>query len=294
MAMHSLMKPGAWGLWTGASGMPAVRRAGAVFWLCGSAALGIWLAGLLHEALVWGVPTLLLMSGLAVALGWMWLAWSTWTAWCADQKRLTLLWTGPLSSPKGAHHGEPRGQGGFRVLQWQAAVRVEVMLDLQRWMLLRVTAVSPAASTTPAGLRQAWLWLHQAPEAESSSPSVAANHEANTASASSLHQLRSLLQLPAHLTTLSPSTVGAMVAGRGMAPLDGGAAKLPARAMASWLHSIKSGFKLRATPHSPRQPASVPAPAHAAVRESSFPSTVVMRDEDFGDDCMPQRAGGHP
>lgn len=263
--------------------MPAVRRAGAVFWLVGSVALVTWLVGLLHEALVWGVPTLLWLSGLAVAMGWAWLAWSTWSAWCADQKRLTLLWTGPL-----VLQGENKGQGGFRVLQWQAAARVEVLLDLQRWMLLRVSAV-PLSVSQPA--RQAWLWLHHAHDG---AEQASFRQSPESPSASSLHQLRSLLHLPAHLTMAPPSAPEAAVpsASRAKAPLDGGAARLPARAMASWLHSIKSGFKLRATPHSPRMPVTRPMPLHAA-RESSFPSTVVMRDEDLQDDCLPQRAGGH-
>lgn len=290
---HPLMRPAAWALWTGASGMPAVRRAGALFWLTGSVALATWLLGLVHEALVWGVPAPLWLSGLAVAVGWAWLAWSTWSAWCADQKRLTLLWTGPVA----------QGQGGFRVVQWQAPVHVEVLLDLQRWMLLRVSAAGPSSSPSsnpaPSSLRQAWLWLQQPHDAELA---PAGRHEQRP-SATSLHQLRSLLQLPTHLTMALPSPADAAptLAGQVKAPLDGGTARLPASAMASWLHSIKSGFKLRALPYSPRMSASDVAhdmanerlqPRHAA-RESSFPSTVVMRDEDLSDDCMPQRVGGH-
>jgi hypothetical protein len=296
MAMHPLMKPAAWGLWTGASGMPSVRRAGAVFWLLGSVALATWLAGLLHEALVWGVPTLLLLSGLAVAIGWAWLAWSTWSAWCADLKRLTLLWTGP-ASPRNPQGGGQPGQGGFRVLQWQAPVRVEVILDLQRWMLLRVTAVQPSANMPASAPRQAWLWLHQPQRPEAGSEAAGARQEGG--SACTLHQLRCLLHLPEHLTMarqpMPPrATNKNALASRGKAPLDGGAGRLPARAMASWLHSIKSGFTLRATPHLPRPPAAqAHAPLHAAARESSFPPTVVMRDEDFGDDRRTQRAGGH-
>lgn len=280
MATHPLMKPAAWALWTGASGMPAVRWAGALFWLSGSVVLGLWLAGLLHEALVWGVPTLLLMSGLAVSAGWAWLAWSTWSAWCAGQKRLTLLWTGPLTA-EGAAGG--RRQGGFRVVQWHAAVRVEVLLDLQRWMLLRVSAVQPS----PHPVRQAWLWLQQAHEADPAFAQTVVQAAAQTADAgkSSLHQLRTLLHLPAQ------STGAQAPCEAGMAPLDGGTARPPARAMASWAH-IKSGLiKLRATPHSPLMPVQGHAPVHAA-RESCFPSTLVMRDEDLGDVCAPRRAEG--
>lgn len=282
--MHPLMKPAAWALWTGASGMPAVRWAGALFWLLGGAALGLWLAGLLHEAMVWGVPTLLLMSGLAVAAGWVWLAWSTWSAWCADQKRLTLLWTGPLPPDEGAD-GQGRGQGGFRVVQWHAAVRVEVLLDLQRWMLLRVSAAQPSPQHP---VRQAWLWLQHAHETEPAFAQTVAQAAAQAGGAgkSSLHQLRTLLHLPAQLTT-APAARAA-----GMAPPDGGAARMPARAMASWAHSIKSGLiKLRATPHSPRMPGQRPVSVHTA-RESCFPSTVVMRDEDLGDVRVPRHAEG--
>lgn len=253
MAMHPLMKPASWAIWSGSGGIPTVHRAAAAFWLAGAAMLAAWVAGLLREAAIWGSSPLLLISGLSVAVVWCWLAWSTWSAWRADRALLTLIWTGPIRENPDDPDDASARLGGFRLAQWDAPVKVEAVLDLQRWMLLRVTATGGVP-------RQSWLWLETTPR-------------------SPLHQLRTLVYLPARLT---------VAAGR-MAPHDGGAGWRLFHAMASWAHSFKSGSKLRSSviPSRTVQGAS----SLSLPSESAFPSTLVMREEDALDPCVAARAG---
>ncbi len=253
MAMHPLMKPASWAIWSGSGGIPTVQRAAAAFWLAGTAMLMAWVAGLWHEAVVWGASPLLLISGLSVAVVWCWLAWSTWSAWRADRAQLTLIWTGPVRENPDELTGAASRIGGFRLAQWDAAVKVEVVMDLQRWMLLRVAAISWVP-------RQSWLWLETTPR-------------------NSLHQLRTLVYLPARLTAAPDA----------MSPKGGVAGRWLRHAMASWAHSFKSGSKLRSSVIASRTVqgfSSLSLPS-----ESTFPSTLVMREDDVLDPCPSARAG---
>lgn len=254
MAPHPMTKPNTWALWSGAGGLPSIRRAAAAFWLLGACMVIAWVVGLIHEALIWGSSPLLLVAGLSVAAGWCWLAWSTWSTWRADRSHLTLLWTGPVRNVQ--EDGHTLAVGGFRVAQWDAPVRLEVLVDLQRWMLLRVTSIQ---ANNP---RQSWIWL----DARAQRPEIVGGMSRN-----SLHQLRSLVYLPVRLTT----------AGSAASPLYGGGIRRLIHAVASWAHSIKSGFSVRSSvmPHGSFQ-----APGHLrAGAESAFPSTLVMRDDDCKD-----------
>lgn len=214
-----------------------------------------WVAGLLYEAAAWGASPILLLSGVAVALVWCWLAWSTWSAWRADGAQLTLLWCGPVRDNPDDTAVPPARIGGFRLAQWDAPVRVDVALDLQRWMLLRVTATTGVA-------RQTWLWLQTSPRGP-------------------LHQLRTLLYLPSRLT----------VAVDRMPPQDAGVAQSILRAMASSRHPFKSGSKLRSPVISSRTVQGGRSQSGSLSSESAFPSTLVMRDDDGHDSCLPARAG---
>lgn len=253
MAMNPLMKPASWAIWSGSGGIPTVHRAAAVFWLAGCIMLMAWVAGLWHEAVIWGASPLLLISGLSVALVWCWLAWSTWSAWCAGRAQLTLIWTGPVRETVDEAGGVPRRTGGFRLAQWDAPVKVEPVLDLQRWMLLRVTASSGAP-------RQSWLWLE-------------------TTSRSPLHQLRTLVYLPTSVTAAAGTTASS----------DEGGARWLRHAVASWAHSFKSGSKLRSSVIPPRSAQGVST--LSLPSESTFPSTLVMREDDALDSCPAVRAG---
>lgn len=249
-----MMRPHAWALWSGSGGLPAVHRAAAMFWLAGGVMVLAWVVGLVHEAVIWGSSPVLLAAGLSVAAGWCWLAWSTWSVWRSDQVPLTLLWTGPVREVE--EDGIRLTVGGFRVAQWDAVVHIEVQMDLQRWMLLRVRTLG---ITSP---RQTWLWL----DVKAQRPGAAAPQ-----SRDALHQLRSLLYLAPQRRSASPakpSTRGGSPAGL-------------IRTMASWVPSFKSGFKLRPSVMSP---GSLPALSHLPSGvESAFPSTLVMRDEDRRD-----------
>lgn len=263
MAPHPMMKPNTWALWSGSGGLPSIRRAAAAFWLVGGCMVIAWVVGLIHEALVWGSSPLLLFAGLSVAAGWCWLAWSTWSTWRADRSHLTLLWTGPVRDVQ--EDGVTSSVGGFRVAQWDAAVRLDVLMDLQRWMLLRVTSMQ---ANSP---RQSWIWL----DAKAQRPGVAGGLSRN-----SLHQLRSLLYLPARLTTAEDAKP----------TLHGGLARWLSQAVASWAHSYKSGFKLRS---SVMPPGSLHGLSHRHVgSESAFPSTLVMRDDECKD-VFVARSGEH-
>jgi len=247
------MKPASWAIWSGSGGIPTVHRAAAAFWLAGGVMLLAWIAGLLYDAVVWGASPLLLISGLSVAAVWCRLAWSTWSTWRADRALLTLLWTGPVRESPDDAVDSGKQIGGFRLAQWDAPVRVEVVLDLQRWMLLRLTAAEGAP-------RQTRLWLE-------------------TSSRSPLHQLRTLLYLPSRLTVAADS----------MPHLDGGAGRWLAHAVASWANSFKLGSKLRSSVISPRTVQS--ASSLALPLDSVFPSTLVMCEDDGRDQCASARAG---
>lgn len=253
MAMHPLMKPASWAIWSGSGGIPTVQRAAAAFWLAGTAMLMAWVAGLWHEAVIWGASPLLLISGLSVAAVWCWLAWSTWSAWRADRAQLTLIWTGPVRESPPSPQEEAARVGGFRLAQWDASVKVEVLLDLQRWMLLRVVATSGAP-------RQSWLWLETSPRGP-------------------LHQLRTLVYLPARLTSAP---------GR-MASSDEGTGRRLSHAMASWAHAFKSGPKLRSSVIASRTVQGLSS--LSSPSESTFPSTLVMREDDVLDPVTSARAG---
>ncbi len=253
MATNPLMKPASWAIWSGSGGIPTVQRAAAAFWLAGTIMLMAWVAGLWHEAVIWGASPLLLISGLSVAVVWCWLAWSTWSTWRADRTQLTLIWTGPVRENPDELTGVAGWIGGFRLAQWDASVKVEAVLDLQRWMLLRVTATSGAP-------RQSWLWLE-------------------TSARSPLHQLRTLVYLPARLTAIAGSA----------APGNGGAGQWLRHAVASWAHSFKSGSKLRSSVIPPRTVQGVNT--LSLPSESTFPSTLVMREEDALDPRPAVRAG---
>ncbi|WP_329694071.1 hypothetical protein [Aquabacterium sp.] len=249
-----MMKPSTWALWSGSGGLPSVHRAAAIFWLLGGVMVVAWVVGLVHEVAVWGGSPVLLIAGLSVAVGWCWLAWSTWSTWRADQSPLTLVWTGPVREIQ--EDGVTLTVGGFRLAQWDSAVRVEVLMDLQRWMLLRVTSLH---ATAP---RQSWIWL----DAKVQRPGASAGLTRN-----SLHHLRSLLYLPARLTTLTQASRAPLsVAMHGMA-----------QAMASWAHTFKSGFKLRSSAMPSGSMHSL-SQIHSTT-ESAFPSTLVMRDDDVCD-----------
>ncbi|MBI5925734.1 MAG: hypothetical protein HY836_09060 [Aquabacterium sp.] len=249
-----MMRPNAWALWSGSGGLPAVHRTAALFWLAGGAMVLAWVVGLVHEAIVWGSSPLLLTAGLSVAVGWCWLAWSTWSVWRADQAPMTLLWTGPVREVE--EDGIRLTVGGFRLAQWDAAVRIEVQMDLQRWMLLRVISLNASSP------RQTWLWL----DAKAQRPGAAAPQ-----SRDALHQLRSLLYLAPQRRSALPAKPSRR----------GGAVSGVIRTMASWLPPFKSGSKLRS---SVMPPGSLSGLSHLhSGAESVFPSTLVMRDEDRRD-----------
>ncbi len=248
MVSHPLMKPAAWRLVPGAGAIVLVRQAGGAFWLVGGLVMLLWLGGLLHEALVWGMSPLLLLSGVSVALGWSWLAWSSWRSWRQEQPPLTLLWTG------GGAEGVPQG---FRVAQWGAFARVELVFDLQNWMLLRVTQQGQGSR------RQAWIWLDA---------SKAQQPDGAAALGASMHQLRTLLHMPPNMQ--------AMTGGR--SPSHGGVRGRGTPKVASWAHLFKSGIKLRSSaPLSRMSSTQSPAVSGSVFRglDSSFPSTLVMRDD---------------
>lgn len=253
MASNPLMRHASWAIWSGSGGIPTVRRAAAAFWLAGAAMLLAWVFGLWHEAVIWGSSPLLLVSGMSVAAVWCWLAWSTWSAWRADRAQLTLIWMGPVREGLADAAGAVALTGGFRLAQWDAAVKVEVMLDLQRWMLLRVTATSGAP-------RQSWLWLETSPRGP-------------------LHQLRTLVYLPPSLTVNSQP----------VAAYPGDVRGGLRHAVASWAHSFNSGSKLRSPVTKPsmaqsRRPRSLSS-------ESAFPSTLAMREDDLLAPHASSRAG---
>lgn len=180
MSSHPLTTRAFWRLSSGSSmgGLPCY--VGAAIWLLGSCMLLAWLAALGEQARVWGLSAVFIMLVAALAVAWFVAAWVVWSRWRTSASPLTLEWTGlPMAAPSPGRDRTPLAIG-FRVMPWRVAVRADVMLDLQRWMLLRLRACAPAdaALFQPA----AWAWLDMRAEADGGQ--------------AAMHQLRTLLYLP--------------------------------------------------------------------------------------------------
>lgn len=263
MATHPLNRPAAWALKLGPADIPLVRWLGTALWALASAMGLSWWAHVARD-FAHGHVTLGALAGFTVLmLTWAVVAWRIWRAWVTQAGTLTLLWRGPVhalkSTRSAGHDRESREpEVGFAVAEWQAPVNVRVMLDGQRWMLVRIDAVSqanPLGSDDAAQRHQAYCWVD----------AHASRTQREAVDFLSIHQLRTLLHL-------SPS----LITHEGV-PLSGltGLALQVRGAVASWAFLFSPRFTLRRFAFS--------SPAHrqrafqvSGQGETLFPPTMLL------------------
>ncbi|MGC4062210.1 MAG: hypothetical protein QM749_15745 [Aquabacterium sp.] len=255
MALHPLTRPAAWPLNVGAVSVPAIKWAGAALWLAAALAALVWLIGLVQDAFAGQLSAWMGAAGTLAIMAWFALAWQVARRWLMQSGTLTLTWRGPVRAPDPTRDKEDKPEGGFHVNEWQSAVQVHVVCDWQRWVLLRLRATSVKGQG-----RQAFCWVAMPGEA----PQVA---RANA----SLHQLRTLLYLPA-----------AWITQEGDQPsLPTGQARHAAKPVASWAALLSSGSKLP-LPDKRR------SPAVSREADTLFPQTELLDEADAREHVLPK------
>jgi hypothetical protein len=246
MAAHPLNRPASWRLTIGAPDARVVRWAGAGLWLAGAVVGIVWLLALTDDALAGHVQPIYLLLAWPAMLSWLLLARRIWRRWIVGANPLTLEWRGPVTSEQ-----EQFQLGGFHVREWGAPAQLQVALSWQGWMLLSLSRVhGQAKGETPT---YAWLDAREVDDPQATSHNR------------SLHQLRTLLHLPAAMTTQQ-------------------AQALPdaARHGASWAHSFNPGSMLRRLLSSllasfrDGHTTDVAAPGRP---DTVFPATTLMADQ---------------
>lgn len=246
MAVHPLTTPATWQLSAGGGLAESPRRMAMALWLFSALAVLVWASALIAEATIWDIDAVVVMLALVLPVVWLAAAWRTWCCWREAVTPLTLEWTG--LPPTASRRVPDPASVGFRVTQWQAPVQVQMMLDLQTWILLRVQSCQLGESGESA--RASWVWLDTRGRPEGD---IAA-----------LHQLRTLLVLPQRMRTLAADKAAGLTVRNNVAAIP----------MASWAIKFNSGSKLP-RPVTPRR--TVRRPAHAASKaDSLFPPTHVM------------------
>lgn len=246
MATHPLTTPASWQLYAGGEHADALRLPAMALWLVSAVTLMVWASALVYEASVWGLGAMALALGLTLVAIWLMAAWRTWRRWHGLSTALTLEWTGLPPNP--SKRASDPASVGFRVSQWQAPVHVQMVLDLQSWVLLRVQAIS--ADGVDDASRLAWVWLDM--------------RRLPGCDAAALHQLRTLLLLPQRMRCLAADKSVGLTGRNTVAPIP----------MASWETKFKSGSKL-SRPVTPGRTARRSARA-ASKADSLFPPTHVM------------------
>lgn len=176
MPTHPLTTPAEWQFQPGMVGPAVLPYVGGALWLSSAAVLLVWVAAILHDAVVWGFSPLPVLSALLLSLAWLGFASHVWWRWRLPQDTLTLEWTGlPSTDAPVNRRDEALSPVGFRVQQWQLAVQPRIILNLQQWQLLRIKA--RGADLPWRKVPVVWVWF-------------------DTRSGPSAHKLRTLLQLP--------------------------------------------------------------------------------------------------
>jgi len=251
MSAHPLTEPAAWSLSLGAASVPVIRWVGGALWASAALMALIWLAGLMQDAFAGQLPAWVGAAATLAVLAWFVMTWQGIKRWFIQSDGLTLSWQGPVQAADPMRRGREVAQGGFHVTEWQSAVQVHVMLDWQRWMLLRVRSLSKRHARREVFC---WLSLPLSPD------------ETGASGGHSLHQLRSLLYLP-------PTWIAQAEA---QAPSSAEDAPHMAKAVASCAAPVNSGLLLPRT-----LPSSPPAQrSSSGLREvdTLFPPTELLDD----------------
>jgi hypothetical protein len=261
MAMHPLTRPAAWALKVGAVSVPSIKWAGVGLWIAAALAALVWLIGLVQDAFAGQLAAWLGAAGTLAVVAWFALAWQVAKRWLTHSGTLTLSWCGPVRTPDPTRcatdkHDRSEPAGGFHVNEWQSAVQVHVVCDWQRWMLLRLRTTQ--AGVTP---RQAFCWVTM--QDDLGAQAARAN--------APLHQLRTLLYLPAAWTTQEGDQPSSSV----------GQAQRRPEPVASWASLLSSGSKL------PLPVKRFSPPAGREV-DTLFPQTELLDEADACEHVMPK------
>jgi len=246
MTTHPLTTTASWQLSAGGRQAGVLRLPVMALWLASAITLMVWASALITEASIWSLGGPAVTLALALFITWMLAAWRTWRRWHETSTALTLEWTGlPANQSKRAP--DPASVG-FRVRQWQAPAHVQMVLDLQSWVLLRVQAISADEVEDASGLAWVWLDMRRCPGCD----------------AAALHQLRTLLLLPQRMRSLAAHKSVGLTGRNTVVPIP----------MASWETKFKPGSML-SRPVNPGRAARRSARA-ASKADSLFPPTHVM------------------
>lgn len=276
MATHPLTRPASWPLKVGAASVPSIKWLGGALWVVAASLALVWLTGLIQDAFAGQLAAWVGAVGMLAVVAWFLLAWQVVRQWLTHADTLTLTWQGPVVAADPARRGREVSEGGFHVSEWQAAVQVRVVLDWQRWMLLRLRT-GPAADAAQGAVREAFCWL-AVPEPIDGVIERADNRAGalRALTAVSLHQLRSLLYLPPDWITQKG----------GQPSSSAGQTRHTSKLVASWAALAPSGSQLHpaATSLSRRQLRL----AHRAA-DTLFPPTELLLDDMLADECKRER-----
>ena len=225
---------------------------GSLAWGASTLMLLWWLTGVATDAKAGLVSASWMIAAMAAALAWSVLAWRAWSSWQVAGEAITLSSTGPVRVTRPAH-AAPHvldAQGGFVVDEWRSPVRVRMLIDLQRWVLLAVSEVCRPDVGRGQPVRQCTCWVDlENPERRA------------------LHQLRTLLYLPSSMVTQEG----------GMAQRDHAKAAKVLKPVASWAVLFQSGTALQRT-----KPSTSPSvrPSPSLGDDTLFPSTALMEEDE--------------
>jgi hypothetical protein len=177
-----------WRLPAGAADVPALRVAGLALLLATQALNVVFAWAVVSEAITCGGPywpcfLLILAAGCLSWQGWRLAQSLIWPG-----SPLTLAWDGalprlPALGATVTQYAGPQLRGGWHVVDWNQAVQVDLVWDMQGWLLLKV-------ATLPGVLphRTRWSWV------------AGTVCSASAGFASAPLRLRALLYLPKHQT----------------------------------------------------------------------------------------------
>lgn len=270
-----LVRKAKWLIHPGASGAPLVRWLGAGAILLSVAVTLAWCATWLWDATAAGTSPGLLALVVGLTSLVVWQAFALWRHWVPARTPITLLWEGLPARDAQATTLSPASSDrrraartGWWVSPWRLPVRVVLVVDLQRWLLIRL--VLPDGAQRP---RVCWAWLDLARMAHA--------HTASRAHWSDVHALRLRLHLPAfepdapypeHLALPTQSRKGRKAAVAAAAD-SMVASSLRGNALPSSAKQASNAVRLRALGASARR---------GAVHDSGWPSTLAAARDPRG------------
>lgn len=253
-----LLRPAAWRILPGAADAPLIRFAGQLLIVASGAAMLAWSMAVWHSAWLQRRADLATCVALLLCVLWGAGARWLWLSLVGQGAPLTLRWTGPVSEVPlrvAAQAPTLTRVGGWRVDEWgDAPVRVELVWDWQKVLLVRLQL----AGSNDA---EAWVWLSDRLGSE-------------------VHRLRTLVCLPASVTTAAPA-VSQPVTDSGAGKGETGPRWRALMASSAHLLAKRSGLSAD-SPHMPSRPrAAVRAPVQRSARAQAHLSRPLRIEDDF-------------